>query len=197
MASHTAGETRARIVAAADRLVYERGFDHTSFADVAAAVGLSRGNFYYHFRTKDEILDAVIEARLAGTRAMLAEWERQEPTPVGRVRRFARIVIANGPDIRLYGCPLGTLTAELAKLRHPARPQALALFDCFRTWLREQFDAIGVGDHADACAMHVLVFSQGAATLSNAYGDDAMVECEVASLESWLAGVVHESSVRP
>ncbi|MDD9913854.1 MAG: helix-turn-helix domain containing protein, partial [Rhodospirillaceae bacterium] len=37
-------------------LFYRHGFDHTSFADIAEAVQISRGNFYYHFRTKDDIL---------------------------------------------------------------------------------------------------------------------------------------------
>ena len=54
--------TREHIVRAADELFYKQGFEHTSFADVAHAVGISRGNFYYHFKTKDEILAAVIGA---------------------------------------------------------------------------------------------------------------------------------------
>ncbi|HEY7886322.1 MAG TPA: helix-turn-helix domain-containing protein, partial [Cellvibrionaceae bacterium] len=61
MSEITMGE---KIVAAADRLFYERGFDATSFADIAEAVQISRGNFYYHFKTKDDILDAVIARRL-------------------------------------------------------------------------------------------------------------------------------------
>lgn len=48
-------DTRARIVAEADRLFYERGYEATSFADVADAVGISRGNFYHHFKSKDTL----------------------------------------------------------------------------------------------------------------------------------------------
>ena len=66
--------TRDQIVEAADRLFYRQGYEHTSFSDIADVVRISRGNFYYHFKTKDEILDAVIEARLADTRAMLDQW---------------------------------------------------------------------------------------------------------------------------
>ena len=53
--------TRDSIVQAADALFYERGFEHTSFADIADAVRISRGNFYYHCKTKDEILTAADE----------------------------------------------------------------------------------------------------------------------------------------
>ncbi|MEU1631158.1 TetR/AcrR family transcriptional regulator [Streptomyces sp. NPDC020096] len=178
--------TRAQIVDAANRLFYEQGFEHASFAAIAAAVGISRGNFYHHFKTKDEILSVVIEARLQSTRAMLAEWDRDEPGPAERVRRFVEIVITNRADIQNYGCPVGTLTNELAKLDHPSRPQAVAVFDLFRTWLREQFEELGFTVEADDFAMHVLAFSQGVATLSNAFHDGEFVQREVDRLHGWL-----------
>ena len=40
------GTTREQIVAAADRLFYQQGFEHTSFSHIADAVRISRGNFY-------------------------------------------------------------------------------------------------------------------------------------------------------
>ncbi|UXY26076.1 TetR/AcrR family transcriptional regulator [Streptomyces sp. HUAS TT20] len=178
--------TRAQIVDAANRLFYEQGFEHTSFAAIAEAVGISRGNFYHHFKTKDEILSAVIEARLQSTRAMLAEWDRDEPGPAERVRRFVEIVVTNRADIQNYGCPVGTLTNELAKLDHPARPQAVAVFGLFRTWLREQFEELGFTVEADDFAMHVLASTQGVATLSNAFHDSEFVHREVDRLHDWL-----------
>ena len=66
--------TRASIIEKADTLFYEGGFEATSFADIAAAVGISRGNFYHHFKTKDDILDAVICRRIESTGAMLELW---------------------------------------------------------------------------------------------------------------------------
>jgi TetR/AcrR family transcriptional repressor of nem operon len=180
--------TRAQIVEAADRLFYEHGFEHTSFAAIAEAVGISRGNFYYHFRTKDEILAAVIESRVESTRAMLRQWSAETSDPAQRIRSFVRIVLTNGSDIRNFGCPVGTLTAELAKLRHPSRPEAVALFTLFREWLAAQFAALGHEPaDADAQALHVLTFSQGIATLANAFGDEDFVRREVSRLDHWLA----------
>ena len=74
--------TRDRIVEEADQLFYRQGFEHTSFAQIAEALGISRGNFYYHFKTKDEILDAVINHRLTRTHAMLEHWEIEGATPM-------------------------------------------------------------------------------------------------------------------
>lgn len=64
--------TRARIVSAADDLFYRRGFENTSFSDIADAVEISRGNFYHHFKSKDAILDAVIQHRLVDAEGMIS-----------------------------------------------------------------------------------------------------------------------------
>ena len=111
-----------------------QGFPQTavgfaSFADVADAVGISRGNFYHHFKSKDEILEAVIEARLAATRQMLERWESEGERPADRIRSFINILIANRAKIMLHGCPVGTLCAELAKLDHASQAEANKLVE--------------------------------------------------------------------
>ena len=183
MASKT---TRQHIVKAADRLFYRKGYRATSFADIADAVRISRGNFYHHFKTKDEILESVIEARLAATRAMLEHWEASSERPGDRIRSFVHIVLVNGNDIRRYGCPVGTLCTELAKLRHGARGDANEVFTLFRAWLARQFVLLGHEAEADALAMHVLAWSQGVATLANAFREDDFVEREVERMCEWL-----------
>jgi AcrR family transcriptional regulator len=149
-------------------------------------VQISRGNFYYHFKTKDEILEAVIEARLANTQAMLERWESEGDTPEGRICCFVRILIANQAKIKLYGCPVGTLVTELAKLGHAAQDDASRLFKLFRTWLRRQFASLGREADADALAMHLLARSQGVATLASAFHDEAFVRAEVEQMCAWV-----------
>lgn len=190
----SAADTRAQIVEAADRLFYERGFEATSFGDIASATGLSRGNFYYHFRTKDEILDAVIALRLVNTSAMLAAWERTSPRPADRIRSFLEILIVNRTKIIGHGCPVGTLCTELSKLDHPAAMASTGLFTLFRDWLKLQFVALGRADEADALALHALMRSQGVATLATAFKDEAFIRREVADLKAWLGAQTPESS---
>ena len=178
--------TRERIVEAADLLFYRQGYEHTSFSDIADAVRISRGNFYYHFKTKDEILDAVIDARIANTRAMLEHWENAGNGPADRIRSFIRILVANRADIKRYGCPVGTLSTELAKLGHAGQDEANELFTLFRVWLRRQFSLLGRKRDADALAMHLLARSQGVATLASAFHDEKFIRREVAQMEDWL-----------
>jgi len=189
-----APNTREQIIVAADVLFYQKGFEHTSFADIAAAVNISRGNFYYHFKTKDEILDAVIAERINNTRQMLKRWEVAGEAADERIRNFIRIVIVNGKKIKRYGCPVGTLSSELGKLNHAAKGEANKLFSLFRTWLRRQFSLLGCKDQADEFAMHVLAFSQGVATLANAFGDQRFVELEVRRMCDWLDDIKNRYS---
>ncbi|MFG1249650.1 TetR/AcrR family transcriptional regulator [Xanthobacter flavus] len=183
-----ASDTRATIVEAADRLFYENGFASTSFADIAAAVKLSRGNFYYHFKSKDEILAAVIALRLERTRQMLERWEADGADAERRILSFIGILIANRAKIMRFGCPVGTLCNELAKLDHAAGADAARLFTLFRDWLTRQFRALGHSeDEAARLAMHLLARSQGVATLASSIGDEAFIDAEVAEMRGFVA----------
>lgn len=187
--------TRDCIVEAADQLFYRQGYEHTSFSDIADAVKISRGNFYHHFKSKNEILDAVIDLRLANTRKMLERWEIEGKQPVDCIRRFIQILMANRAKIKLYGCPVGTLCAELAKLDHASKAEANMLFTLFRTWLRRQFTLLGRKADADELAMHLLARSQGVATLANAFQDEKFIRREVKQMYAWLNSCT-QSAVR-
>jgi AcrR family transcriptional regulator len=178
--------TRDHIIEAADGLFYRQGYEHTSFADIAEVVKISRGNFYYHFKTKDEILDAVIAARLAKTKSMLERWELEGKQPADRILSFIGILIANRDDIKRFGCPVGTLCGELAKLDHVSQAEAGRIFALFRAWLRRQFALLGRAADADALAMHLLARSQGVATLASAFRDEEFIRQEVRLMRDWL-----------
>ena len=188
--------TRQEIVAKADLLFYQRGFENTSFADIADAVGISRGNFYYHFKTKDDILTEVIALRAAKTQGMLDKWALEGSTPTERLKRFAQMLIENRKDIQRFGCPVGTLCAELAKLDHPSQGEAGMIFGQFRRWLSKQFVELGRGKDADVLAMHLLARSQGIASLANAFHDEAFIRHEVKQIEAWVLEMATQGGLR-
>ncbi len=191
----TQPKTRERIEDKADDLFYENGFKATSFADIADAVGISRGNFYHHFKSKDDILDAVIRRRLSKTRSMLEGWQADVP-PKARIAAFIRILLTNRVKIMSFGCPVGTLTTELAKLDHIAQNRAADIFTLFRDWLADQFRALGHGDESMPLALHLLGRSQGIAVLASAYRDGAYLTSEVAALEDWLDALPEKSPLK-
>lgn len=56
-----AEERRNEILDVAERLFGTKGFDHTSTNDILNEIGIARGTLYYHFKSKEDILDAMIE----------------------------------------------------------------------------------------------------------------------------------------
>ncbi|MGE7091855.1 TetR/AcrR family transcriptional regulator [Lysinibacillus sp. NPDC048646] len=56
-----AEERRNEILDAADELFGQRGFDGTSTKEILEKVGIARGTLYYHFKSKEDIMDALIE----------------------------------------------------------------------------------------------------------------------------------------
>lgn len=179
--------TKENIIDVADQLFYQQGFEHTSFSDIASEVGISRGNFYHHFKSKDEILTAVINQRLSNTERMLKEWQLEGQTASERIQCFINILIWNRVKIKLYGCPVGTLATELAKLDHPSLIDANKVFSLFSNWLEKQFIDLGHKKNAKDLALHLLARSQGIATLASAFHDEKFIYKEVDTLNEWLA----------
>ena len=56
-----ADERRNEILDVAERLFCAKGYDNTSTNDILAEIGIARGTLYYHFKNKEDILDAMID----------------------------------------------------------------------------------------------------------------------------------------
>jgi AcrR family transcriptional regulator len=66
-----AGETRARILATALELIAEKGFAATSTRELSERLGFTKAALYYHFRTKEDLLFALIEPGMQQLRDLL------------------------------------------------------------------------------------------------------------------------------
>lgn len=71
------GNRRQHLISSAAKLFRRKGFDATSTRDIAAAVGMGSGSPFYHFKSKGELLFAVMESGMASAIASQAEVLRQ------------------------------------------------------------------------------------------------------------------------
>src|SRR5438552_18360907 len=89
-------DTRGLLLEAAAKLIAERGYRGTSVNDVIARAGLSKGTFYWHFRSKHELLVAVLDERFDRPVRELAELLKtasaQEDMAPEASRRFLELV---------------------------------------------------------------------------------------------------------
>ncbi len=180
---------RQQIVRATDDLLYHKGYNTMSFSDIAEASGIPRGNLTYHFKTKRDVLAAVLDHRLEQMRALLAQWDASLPTPLERLQRFVSILLHERCNVLQFGCPMGSLNTELGKYQRDLQALSRQQFDLFRSWSREQFAQWLPEEDADALAMHLLVRLQGIAVMSQVYADDGLLQREVEGVLSWLGGL--------
>ena len=68
-----AEKTRARILASALSLFVKKGYEHTTFTDIAARLKMTKGAVYWHFETKEALLVALVEEMLAKFHRQLDE----------------------------------------------------------------------------------------------------------------------------
>jgi AcrR family transcriptional regulator len=179
-------ENIRRIVDAANGLFYQRGYNQTTFTDIADAAGVPRGNFYYYFKTKDEILHAVILNRLQYVQSMLEGWDRQYKSPRDRIKRYIQILPNSENEVMRYGCPLGSLIVELGKTQVEQQAAVKQIFDLFRGWLERQFGELGYEDRKRELTLHLLARQQGAVIMANVYRDTGFLHKEVDLLNQWL-----------
>jgi len=183
----TKGEiNRQRIISTADDLFYRQGYDHTSFTDIADAAEIARGNFYYYYKSKDEILSEVIKKRGDDIKHMLNEWDQDLPEPRDRLKRYVSILTKSEDEIQHYGCPMGSLCTELAKLRHGLQDTANDLLDIFHDWLVTQFSLLGHKADANELALHLMARLQGISLITNAYQDTTFLKREADGLMQWV-----------
>ncbi|MBS4099454.1 MAG: TetR/AcrR family transcriptional regulator [Sulfuricella sp.] len=182
-------KTRADIVECAKRLFYEQGYDGTSFSDIVTASGLFRGNIYHYFKTKDDILKAVIDQHLDEFRTLLTLWAQENADPKARLHAFVAMITGRHLELTQFGCPIGTLNTELGKDRRDLQQAARALFDLFRDWLAACFAALNRGAEAEALALHLLGRAQGIAVIAHVYQDAQLLQRETELLQSWITAL--------
>jgi TetR/AcrR family transcriptional regulator, transcriptional repressor for nem operon len=175
---------RDRLIAAARETIYRQGIEKTTLADIAAAADVPLGNVYYYFKTKQDIVEAVVQSHLAQARGMLAALDDAHDSPRDRLKALFGALTQQADQIARYGCPHGTLCLELDK-RADAPDLAARLLREPVDWAQRQFAALGCPD-ADALAIEVIARYQGAALLSSTFRDPALMIREAARVTTWL-----------
>ncbi|WP_329104168.1 TetR/AcrR family transcriptional regulator [Micromonospora sp. NBC_01699] len=84
--SDNTGNTRARIQAVALELFTEQGYEKTSLREIAERLGVTKAALYYHFKSKDDIVNSFVEDRL-GRLDGLIKMGAEPPTDVAARRR--------------------------------------------------------------------------------------------------------------
>ena len=184
-------DKRAKIVKAAGRLFQQQGYSNTSFRDLADQSGVPKGNFYYYFRSKDEVLTAVLDGRRTQLETQLEGLEAAFTDPLQRVSAFVHALLKDSTEPFLYGCPHSSLCIELVKGQTDRLDQGSAALRFLSRWFAAQFRAAGTNERPEPLALHLLGRIQGIILIGAALHDEEFARREIKQTRAWVESLPH------
>lgn len=110
-----ASSTRHSILEKAFEIIYTKGYQTTSIDEIIATTKVTKGAFYYHFKTKDEMGLAIINEIVKPTmhNALIKPLQDAE-NPIKEIYVMTKSLLLENPFLKLeYGCPAGNLVQEM------------------------------------------------------------------------------------
>jgi TetR/AcrR family transcriptional regulator, transcriptional repressor for nem operon len=178
------GGKRERLAGAAARVLHEQGVEKTTLADIAKAADVPVGNIYYYFKTKDQLVEAAIEAQATEMRSVTAALDRL-PGPQERLKALVSGWVDRRDLAARYGCPTGSLASELDKRADGLDRMLAAVMRGLLDWIERQFAEMG-RDDARELAVALFAAYQGISLLTNTFRDPELMAAEGRRLERWI-----------
>src|SRR3984893_8648775 len=167
---------RDRLIEAAKTRFYQQGVARTTLADIAQQAQVPLGNIYYHFRTKEALVEAVIQAHLQDLQALLARLDLH-PDPRQRLSGLLAAERESEHALARYGCPYGSLSQELNKEDGQPATMAAILLQASLDWAAKQFRLLGKDEQeARDFALDLISSLQGTLLLSNSFRSPGLLE---------------------
>jgi len=174
---------------AAEKVAYRQGYAGLTLANLAEAAEMPLGSLYYYFKTRDDVVDAVVKGLEARMQAWIAAFESLSD-PAAALKAFTRQVLGNTDDLVQYGCPIGTLTAQLCKGQDEPGQRTGAILARMAEWAECQFSELGLdASRARQEGRMLLVQLEGAAMMAHATGDASFITGVVASVDANIDGL--------
>ena len=191
-------ETRERILVAAQDLILERGFAGTSVDAVLAAAPASKGAFFHHFASKNDLAQALLERYAVEEVRLLEEFlaaaEAQTDDPAEQIVAFVR-QFEQGADefmATTTGCLFASFIYESQLIREGSDD---VIGDTVRVWrarLLEKLEAAArvhppaVPVDLPSLADHVFTTFEGAFVLARAMRDPGHMRAQLTQLRHYL-----------
>jgi TetR/AcrR family transcriptional repressor of nem operon len=147
--------TKDHIIEAASRLMHLQGFNHTSIDEVLRESGVGKGNFYYYFKSKEELGYAIIENNLKQfSQYVIGKAFGNHRDALSQVDDFLDIILELHRQRNCAGgCPLGNMAMELSDIHEGFRKKFQGIFESWRmhvsTVLQKAKESGQLSDHAD------------------------------------------------
>lgn len=131
---------RKNLIEKSAALFREKGYDNTTVRDIAAAAGVQAGSWFYHFKTKQDILVAVVEQGMTQSLADIEAISAQTMAPRAAFTRLVQVHLHTllAPDHDF----IAVLLYEWRSLDQPARARIIKLKDRYEAIWNEVIEGL-------------------------------------------------------
>jgi AcrR family transcriptional regulator len=168
---------RERILDAANRLFYAEGIRAVSVDAISAKAGLTKKTIYYHFKSKDDLIEAYLASRDQPNLDLFRKWfDEADGTLSDKVEAIFINLANSARHPKWKGCGFLRTAAELANMPgHPAMKVGAAHKKKFEAWLVKEFQNWGATDPHEL-ARHVVLLMDGAFSTVLVHRDPTYIE---------------------
>jgi TetR/AcrR family transcriptional regulator, transcriptional repressor for nem operon len=191
--SEKAANTRLKILLKAFELTYRRGYQATSVDQILAELQVTKGAFFYHFKTKDEMGLAMIREVLApGMYHGLIHPLLSDPVPTNAIFTMMQGLLLTDPFFEIkYGCPAVNLIEEMSPINAEFKKELAKLTNQWKKTIEQCVvngkEAGRIKDEINekAVAMFIMSGYGGIRNLGKIYGK-ASYQLYLETLKSYL-----------
>ncbi|RVU38902.1 TetR/AcrR family transcriptional regulator [Hwanghaeella grinnelliae] len=142
--------TGSKIIGAAEELFYEHGLRSVSVDMIAERAGVTKRTLYYHFDSKDDLIEAYLQARDNPTIERYRTWLGAADRPMpDRIRHLFSCLAEYAGQPNWRGCGFTRAAIELIDMPgHPAVIMAADHKKRFEAWLARAFEEAGTAGPA-------------------------------------------------
>ena len=175
--------------------MHVRGYQNTSLDDVRRESGVGKGNFYYHFRSKEDLGYALLDQLVAGflERTLEPCFSDVDTPRLTQIRCFLdRVLEAQRQRKCIGGCAMGNLASELSDVHEGFRQRLAGIFLRWRSRLTDALEGgratgrLRPDSDAAGLAQFIVAALEGAILLTKVTKDIAVMEQCVQHLKHHL-----------
>ncbi|WP_349961138.1 TetR/AcrR family transcriptional regulator [Rhizobium sp. ZPR3] len=181
--------TRERILQAAGKLFHRDGIRAISVDAIAEKAGITKRTLYYHFRSKDDLIAAHLQARDEPNLALFKGWfEETEGDTAEKVAGIFRHLAQSARNAKWKGCGFLRTSVELINLPgHPALVAARAHKKRVEDWLGSIFMEAGASDDAQPLARQIMLLLDGSFAVVLLHRDPSYMETAADAVAQLIA----------
>ena len=188
------GDARTRLLEAARDVIRAKSYAATSIDDLCQSAAVTKGSFFHHFKSKEELGVAAAEFWAETTSAFFAEASYHEPdSPLDRVLAyvaFRKSIIAG--ELAEFTCLVGTMAEEVYATSPAIRDACAASIFGHAATLEADIAAamrqhgVSGGVTAESLARHTQTVIQGAFVLAKAGNDPQLARESLDHLDCYI-----------